>query len=305
MSGRSRPQDTTMQTPWRLMLMSPFLAFAIAVPGASPAPQAPPPAQPPSQPQIQLAPGLREVPDYRKLVADPPAPKVPDGFTPIFNGKDLTGWHVSTTARHGVQPDFHVAHGMILGTQRPLGGGGLLITDRKYRNFEFYMEVKPDWGNDSGFFFRTTETGAAYQITLDYLPGGSMGRLISEGGIQFGEGRGAAPAAAPPAAAGTPPAAAPQAGGGRAQSPDPGMAAWKREDWNSVRIRVTGDVPHATVWINDQQISDASDTANHAVDGMIEGPVAIQIHGGAVRWQPGGFWRWRNLANRELPADAT
>ena len=29
------------------------------------------------------------------------------------------------------------------------------------------MEVKPDWGNDSGIFFRTTETGAAYQITLD------------------------------------------------------------------------------------------------------------------------------------------
>jgi hypothetical protein len=287
-----------MQTPWRLVLSSPLLAFAIASPGATSAPQAPAAAQTPSQPQIQLAPGLREVPDYRKLVADPPAPKIPDGFTPIFNGKDLTGWHVSTTARHGVQPDFHVAHGMILGTQRPLGGGGLLITDRKYRNFEFYMEVKPDWGNDSGFFFRTTEMGAAYQITLDYLPGGSMGRLISEGGIQFGEGRGTAPAA------GTTAAAAPQPGGGRAQTPDPGMSAWKREDWNSVRIRVTGDVPHATVSINDQQISDASDTANHAVDGMIEGAVAIQIHGGAVRWQPGGFWRWRNLGIRELPADA-
>jgi hypothetical protein len=285
-----------MQTPWRLVLTSSLLAFAIASPGATPAPQAQSPPQTPAQPQIQLAPGLREVPDYRKLVADPPAPKIPDGFTSIFNGKDLTGWHVSTTARHGVQPDFHVAHGMILGTQRPLGGGGLLITDRKYRNFEFYMEVKPDWGNDSGFFFRTTEMGAAYQITLDYLPGGSMGRLISEGGIQFGEGRGAAPAAGTPAA--------PQAGGGRAQAPDPGMSAWKREDWNSVRVRVTGDVPHATVWINDQQISDASDTANHAVDGIIEGPVAIQIHGGAVRWQPGGFWRWRNLAIRELPADA-
>ena len=79
----------------------------------------------------------------------------------------MTGWHVSKTARHGVQPDYHVAHGMILGTQRPLGSGGLLITDRKYRNFELYMEVKPDWGNDSGFFFRTTETGAAYQITMD------------------------------------------------------------------------------------------------------------------------------------------
>jgi hypothetical protein len=191
---------------------------------------------------------------------------------------------------------------MILGTQRPLGGGGLLLTDRKYRNYELYMEVKPDWGNDSGVFLRTTENGAAYQITMDYLPGGSMGRLISEGGIQFGAGRGAAPPAGAPAAAPVP-AAAPPAGA-RAQTPDPGMAAWKREDWNVVRIRLTGDVPHATVWINSQQISDASDTENHAVNGMIEGPIAIQIHGGTARWQPGGFWRWRNLAIRELAADA-
>lgn len=257
-----------------------------------------PPAAP-AQPQIMLAPGLREVPDYRKSDVPPPAPKIPAGFTSIFNGKDLSGWHISKAARHGLTPDFRVAHGMILGTQRPLGSGGLLITDKKYRDFEFYMEVKPDWGNDSGFFFRTTENGAAYQITLDYLPGGSMGRLIQEGGIPFGTGRATGPAAgAGPAPAAPTAAAAPARSN---QPPDPGMAAWKREDWNTVRIRVTGVVPHATVWINDQQISDAGDTENHAVGGMIEGPIAIQIHGGGARWQPGGFWRWRNLAIKELP----
>src|SRR6185295_14324481 len=83
--------------------------------GAAQAPAAP------AQPQTTLAPGLREVPDYRKTVVDPPAASIPEGFTSMFNGKDLTGWHVSTTARHGVQPDFHVAQGMIVGTQRPLG----------------------------------------------------------------------------------------------------------------------------------------------------------------------------------------
>jgi len=272
-------------------------AGAIAAQQAGTAPPTPA-SSAPAQPQIQLAPGLREVPDYRKVDAEPPAPKIPDGFTSLFNGKDLTGWHVSKTARHGIQPDFHVAHGMILGTQRPLGSGGLLLTDRQYRNFELYMEVKPDWGNDSGIFFRTTETGAAYQITLDYLPGGSMGRLISEGGIQFGAGR----AGGAPATPGAAPAGG--TGGGRAQTPDPGMTAWKREDWNTVRVRVAGDVPHATVWINDQQVTDSRDTENHALNGMLEGPIAIQIHGGPVRWQPGGFWRWRNLAIRELPADA-
>ena len=90
----------------------------------------------PAQPQITLAPGLREVPDYRKTVVEPPAPKIPQGFTPLFNGKDLSGWHVSKAARHGLTPDFHVSQGMILGTQRPLGSGGLLITDRKFKDFE-------------------------------------------------------------------------------------------------------------------------------------------------------------------------
>ena len=278
------------------------LACAAAVSlHASQAPQAPPVGQAPAAPApptILLAPGLREVPDYRNVNADPPPPLIPAGFTSIFNGKDLTGWHVSKTARHGVNPDYHVAHGMILGTQRPLGSGGLLVTDRKYRNFELSMEVKPDWGNDSGVFIRTTETGLAYQITMDYLPGGSMGRFISEGGFQFGAGRGAAPAAAAAPA----PAPPPQTGPG--ESSDPGMKAWKREDWNTVRIRVAGDVPHATVWINGQQVSDATDTENHAFNGMVEGPIAIQIHGGTVRWQPGGFWRWRNLAIKELGADA-
>ena len=79
------------------------------------------------------------------------------------------------------------------------------------------------------------------------------------------------------------------------------MNLWKREDWNTVRVRVQGDVPHSTIWINDQQVSDSTDTENHAVGGMVAGPIAIQIHGGGVRWQPGGFWRWRNIAVKELP----
>ena len=81
------------------------------------------------------------------------------------------------------------------------------------------------------------------------------------------------------------------------------MKAWKREDWNAVRVRIAGDVPHITVWINDQQITDFTDTANHAKDGITEGPLAIQVHGG-TRWVPGGFWRWRTIAVKELPADA-
>jgi hypothetical protein len=276
-----------------------------------------------------------------------PAPPmtIPAGFTPLFNGENLAGWHVSPTNHHGHTPDYHVQQGMIVGTQMPLGGGGILLTDRKFKDFELYMEVKPDWGCDSGLFFRSTEWGAAYQVTMDYLPGGSIGAVICEGGMQ-GCGRaggaaaggagapaagraGAAPAGPTPAApqGGAPPAAAARgaapgapgagaAGARGAAAPaivpgialgtstavgeSPWMKVWKREDWNTVRIRVTGEVPHVIVWLNDTQITDYTDTGNHAVGGAIEGPIAIQVHGGPQRWVPGGFWRWRVIAIKEL-----
>jgi len=66
-------------------------------------------------------------------------------------------------------------------------------------------------------------------------------------------------------------------------------------------ISIEGDVPHVQAWINDQQVLDFTDTANHASGGITEGPIAIQIHGGPDRWVPGGFWRWRVIAVKELP----
>jgi hypothetical protein len=243
---------------------------------------------------------------------EPPAPFVPPGFTAIFNGRDLTGWHISTTNHHGTTPAYRVMHGMIVATQNPLGQGGILLTDKKYKNVEVYMEVKPDYGCDSGLFLRSNEAGDAYQVTLDYLPGGGMGGIYGEGltgvggrGNAPGAARGAAPAAAPAPATPPPP---PVVGGiplgsTTAQGTAAWMKVWKREDWNSIRARFVGDVPHITVWINDQQITDFTDTANHAAGGITEGAIAIQVHGG-TRWVPGGLWRWRTIAVKELPADA-
>jgi hypothetical protein len=219
-------------------------------------------------------------------------PKIPEGFTPIFNGKDLDGWHVSRTNHHGTTPDFRVVHGLIVGTQEPKGQGGILLTNRTYRNVEVYMEVKPDWGCDSGLFLRSTEAGEAYQVTFDYLPNGMMGGIYGErlkgvignpGEADLGPDERAARARERHA---------------RWQQ------AWKREAWNSVRARIVGDVPHITVWINDQLVTDFKDTANHAAGGITEGMIAIQMHNSSEkspRWVDGGFWRWRAIAVRELP----
>ena len=215
--------------------------------------------------------------------------RVPEGFTPIFNGKDLTGWHVSRTNHHGTTPDYRVVHGVIVGTQQPRGKGGILLTDRKYRNVEVYMEVKPDWGCDSGLFFRSSEAGEAYQVTLDYLAGGMMGGIYGERlkDVVWG------PAPATPG----------EREALTRRRMETWQRAWRREEWNAVRARIEGVVPHITVWINGQLVSDWTDTANHAAGGAEDGMLAIQMHytdEKTPRWVDAGFWRWRIIAVKEL-----
>src|SRR5215213_5773949 len=106
--------------------------------------------------------------------------RIPAGFTPLFNGRDLTGWHVSRTTHHGTTPSVSVEDGAIVMRQRPYGQGGLLLTDKKYRNFELYLEARPDWGTNGGIFFRSSESGTAYQVEL--VGGGAPGT-----GDLFGE----------------------------------------------------------------------------------------------------------------------
>jgi 3-keto-disaccharide hydrolase len=245
------------------------------------------------------APTPQSAPPPSSFYTPPPdeGPKVPEGFTPIFNGKDLTGWHVSKTNHHGTTPDYHVLHGLIVGTQNPRGKGGILLTDKKYKNVEVYIEINPDWGCDSGLFLRSNEAGDAYQVTLDYLPDGGMGGIYGEGlkGVTNANAAGRGTAANL-----TPEQRAEQIGSRAAVW----QKAWKREAWNSVRARIEGDVPHITVWINDQLITDFTDTANHAADNATDGMIAIQMHYSnekTPRWVDGGFWRWRVIAVKELP----
>jgi len=226
-------------------------------------------------------------------VPDAPRAPLPEGFTAIYNGKDLTGWHVSRTNHHGTTPEFRVVDGVIVGSQNPAGKGGILLTDRKYRNVEVFMEIKPDWGCDGGLFLRSSEAGEAYQVTLDYLPGGGMGGIYGEKltGVSGG---------GPPVATMT---AEQRAEASRTRNAA-WQKAWKREEWNTVRARIEGDVPHITVWINGQLVTDFTDTANHAAGGATDGMLAIQMHYSddrTRRWVPGGFWRWRTIAVKELP----
>jgi hypothetical protein len=67
---------------------------------------------------------------------------------------------------------------------------------------------------------------------------------------------------------------------------------------------MVGDVPHIQVWLNDAQLVDFQDTANHAKDGATEGMIALQMHfsnATVPRWKEGGFHRYRVVAVKELP----
>ena len=205
------------------------------------------------------------------------AAAVPAGFTPLFNGKDLTGWHISQTNHHGNSKGWSVKDGVVLATQDRPGNGGILLTDRKYRDFEVSLEVNPDWGCDGGLFLRSNEAGDAYQVMIDYLEGGSVGGIYGEGlqGVDKGE-----------------------------RVNKDWAKHWKKGEWNTLRARIEGDVPHIRVWLNEAPLVDWTDTANHAKDGATEGMIALQMHFSnekTPRWKEGGFHRFRNVAVKELP----
>jgi lysophospholipase L1-like esterase len=215
----------------------------------------------------------KPLPRHYEVVSVPAvAASVPQGFTPIFNGKDLSGWHISKTNHHGTTPDWKVANGVLTGSQNPSGKGGILLTDKRYRNFEVYAEINPDWGCDGGLFLRSSEKGEAYQVLLDYREGGTLFGVYGE----------------------------------RLQNvPTHSIAEWekyyKKGEWNSVRARIQGDIPRITVWVNGEQVTSWSDTANHAAGNAVDGMIAVQVHGGNKIWKEGGQHRFRNIAVRELP----
>jgi lysophospholipase L1-like esterase len=190
-------------------------------------------------------------------------------FHSVFNGQDLSGWHISQVNHHGKTEGWKLQNGAITGTQDKPGNGGILLTDRKYKNFEVSLELNPDYGCDSGLFLRSNEKGEAYQVLLDYLDGGAIGGIYGEGlkGVQ-----GFIP---------------------RWQE------VWKSGTWNQLRARIEGDVPHVQVWLNGVKVTDWRDSENHLPDRAVDGMIAVQVHGG-TRWIPGGQHRFRNIQVREL-----
>lgn len=83
----------------------------------------------------------------------------PPGFAALFNGKDLSGWKAT-----GKMDVWGAENGVIYVAG---GGGGWLLTEKEYANFELRLEYKvPKMGN-SGVALRTPRQGDPAYVGME------------------------------------------------------------------------------------------------------------------------------------------
>jgi hypothetical protein len=208
-----------------------------------------------------------------------------EGFVTIFDGTSMRGWSISAKSRHSnVSRNqsggrWEIRDGVLIGSQDVPGNGGLFITDKKYGAFEVALDLRNDFGIDSGLYLRSTEDGMAYQVMIDYRSNGSMAGVYGENmrpGFNvaafhflnapdrlFTEGE-TFPMPVLPAAWTT---------------------FWRHGQWNELRARIVGNPAKVTTWINGVKFVDWTDTMPR----LSEGHLALQVHGGLEYVQGAAF----------------
>jgi hypothetical protein len=251
------------------------------------------------------------------------APADEEGFVPLFNGKDLKGWHTNRQKIvHGLGGHWQVEDGAITGQQDPpgSGNGGVLLADKEYGDFELKLELAPDWGIDSGVFLRTNAQGECFQVYVDYREHGNVGWISTE--TRSGDKRmiirpfnifskkndqGVITGFE------TKPDERPVAWKPDylvySATPEEWLATWKVGQWNMLRVRCVGKYPHITTWINGKKMAEFDGTSCPQPDYDKEklfkklgpkGPIGLQVHGGKQLWPNNAKCRWRNIRIKAL-----
>ncbi|MCE9604887.1 MAG: DUF1080 domain-containing protein [Planctomycetia bacterium] len=237
-----------------------------------------------------------------------------EGWIELFDGKTLAGWHKNADKiGHGTGGQWTVEGGAITGQQDPpgSGNGGILLTDRKFKDFELEIDLKPDWGICSGLFLRSNETGKCLQMMVDYHDAGDVGHVYGEGTGGFNTRafniNGVVDAAKNLTSITTKPVATPVKVDYTCTG-DEWTKAWKINDWNSARVRVEGSPAKVTTWLNGVKIIEwdgktyegpGYDKAKVIDTIGDEGSIAVQVHGGKS-WPVGAKCRWKNIRIKPL-----
>ena len=102
----------------------------------------------------------------------------PEGFTALFNGKDLTGWHT----RPEVSENWFVEDGVLKSTTLVEHYRASLLTKKRYRDFILMLEFRMPTISDSGICFRRLIPGIPGFGTMEQFnlrSKGGMGHLES------------------------------------------------------------------------------------------------------------------------------
>jgi hypothetical protein len=203
-----------------------------------------------------------------------------EAWTPLFDGKTLTGWE-----QHSGTAEYRVRDGTVIGKTVPNTGNSFLCTAKKYSNFILDVEFKVDPSMNSGIQFRSnyytqeTEVEIAgkkkkfpadrvhgYQFEIDPSARAYTGGVYDEGrrGWLFD-----------------------------LKNNEAARKAFKQGEWNQARIECRGS--SIKTFINGVPAADFTDEMTK------EGVIALQVHGiGKKTEAMGKEVMWRNIRIQEL-----
>src|SRR6266516_3024868 len=210
----------------------------------------------------------------------------PAGFTALFNGKDLKGWHgmehidprtlwemtdEERARKRASDMDQFNKHWRVENAEMVNDGNGpYATTDNEYGDIELLIDYKTVALADSGIYLRANPRVQIWDFTRE---GGkwNLGADKGSGGLWNNS----------PGAPGKDPLA---------------LADKPFGEWNKFRILMVGS--RVSVWLNDKLVVDNVQLENYydsKTPVPAKGPIELQTHGGEIRW--------RNLFIREIAAD--